>query len=277
MRMGDFVRILDRFPRANSISLAGGEPLFHPQLFEMIRAAHQRRMKVHIPSNGTLLPDLVNPFLDAPVEMLNLSFYGTDADSFHEITGADSVFFDRLVSGASSLAARRRPGGFPRILRGSFICHTQNLSQWIPFVRLCEEIGFDHVKLRNLRPWGIPGFEDNTCLYEGDPEVVAFLNEIRRQKFRIPVFLPRLYRRNYEGRPCDLAHRMLTVDGAGFVAPCCNMMTGPQWGNLFRDAHAWNSPAMIGMRRALCDPRQPLPAQCLHCEEMVPDRLRVGG
>jgi len=80
MEIGTFVRILDRFPSVMSIVLAGGEPLLHPALIEMIHAAHARRLKVHIPTNGTLLPRYVDSLLDAPVEMLNVSLYGTDPD-----------------------------------------------------------------------------------------------------------------------------------------------------------------------------------------------------
>ena len=48
-----FGQILDTYLRAIVVVLSGGEPLAHPQIFEMIHLAHTRRLKVQIPTNGT--------------------------------------------------------------------------------------------------------------------------------------------------------------------------------------------------------------------------------
>jgi len=277
MSMDDFIRVLNRYPRTTSVSLAGGEPLLHPDVFEMSRVAHQRKMKVHIFTNGSLLENLVDQVLAAPIEFFNLSFYGMDSESFSRVTGGSGVMFDSIKKAARSLARKRQPGGYPHILRASFICTKRNLEQLIPFVRLCEEIGFDQVKLRNLLPWGIPGYEDTTCLHEGDPEVALFMEELRRQKFRIPVFLPRLHKAEYRPRRCDMPFRILTIDGDGCISQCCNIATRPCYGNIFKDADAWNGPTMLGARRDLRNAEKDLPACCMHCEEMVPDRIYVGG
>jgi MoaA/NifB/PqqE/SkfB family radical SAM enzyme len=276
MRLDDFVRILERFPRTTSISLGGGEPLLHPDLLEMIRRAHQRRIKVHIPTNGTRLPYLVDSMLEEPVEMLNLSFYGTNEEEFTGITAGSGAVFKSIVKAAAQLAARRRRGGYPHILRASYVCHKQNLDQWIPFVRLCEEIGFDQVKLRNLRPWGIPGLEEDACLYEGDPEVNQLLAEMRAEQFKIPVYLPRRYKREPVRRRCDLLFCSLAMDSGGFMAPCCNIATEPRWGHFFRDGQVWNTPAIVRMRGEFLDPRKPLLDQCLHCEDLFPGRPHIG-
>lgn len=277
MTLEIFVRVLDLYPGLIAIGLVGGEPLLHPRIFDMIRVAHNRRIKVHIPTNGTLIPDNVDAFLEAPVEMLNISFYGTNSETFTQVTGAKSSLFDNAIRGAEQLARRRWGGGYPRIMRGSFICTKKTMYRAFDFVRLCEELGFDQVKLKNLIPYGIPGYEESLCLYEEDPEVRNFIARLRQERFRIPVFLPRLHRHNYKRRQCSMPFRWLNIDGEGFIGPCCVEGTGRRWGNALMDHNIWNGRTMVQARSMLLDSSIPLPPLCLNCEEMNPERMSVGG
>lgn len=277
MSMDAYVQILDRFPSAAAIVLAGGEPLLHPAVFEMIQLAHARRLKVHIPTNGTLLPRSLDSLLDAPVELLNVSLYGADRDYFAALTGGQASLFDDAVRAMREIVARRRRGGYPRILRASFLCTKANLSRVGDFVRLCERIGVDQVKLKNLNPLGIQGYDESMCLREDDPDVQRFLEDLEALRSGIPVFPPRLYRRQYRRPGCTMPFRLLTIDGDGFIGPCCVGGTDPRFGNFFTEAGIWNGPAMTTARRNLADSSLPLPPACLHCEEMILDRRRIGG
>ncbi len=269
-----FGQILDTYPRAIVVELSGGEPLAHPQIFEMIHLAQARRLKVHIPSNGTLLPGKMEAMLKAPVEILNVSFYGTDAASFAQVTGADGALFDATVQGVTELARRRRPGGYPRRLRTSFVCSKDNLHQVPDFIRLSEKMGVDEAKLRNLRFHDIPGVPESKSLNADDPEVDEFLKDLRRQRFRIPVFLPRLPRRD-DRRQCDHPFRLVTIDGDGFIGPCCVKADKRCWGNLLEQAGLWNGPAMIQARLNQKDPTVPVSLLCRYCEERIPERSRL--
>jgi MoaA/NifB/PqqE/SkfB family radical SAM enzyme len=275
--MDTFMQIVNRYASSIAIGFTGGEPLFHPRLFDMIRIAHERRMKVHIPTNGTALLAHVDEFLEAPVELLNVSFYGTDAESFARFTGVRANFFDDILKAIAELAARRRPGSYPHILRGSFICTKKNMHRVVDFVRLCENLGIDQVKLKNLNFFAIPGFEESMCLYEDDPEVQNFIEHLRRTRFRIPVFLPRLYRRDYKIRGCNMPFRLLSIDGDGFIGPCCVEGTDKRWDNFYENPEVWNGPTMSIKRRDLLDSTYPLPLTCLHCEEMILDSPSISG
>lgn len=276
MTLDGLREILDRFPRAIGITFTGGEPLLHRQLFELVHLAHERRMEVRIPTNGTLLRHHIDAFLEAPVDLLNVSFYGTDAESFAEVTGAKKTRFDDVTGAIAELAGRRPAGGYPRILRASFVCTKQTMYRAIDLVRLCEKLGVDQVLLLNLLDYGIPGYEEEMCLYEDDPEVQSFLEHLGRQQFRIPVFLPKLYKREYTPPVCNAPFGMLTVDGNGFIGPCCIQGTGQQWDNLFETSEVWNGSTLLRARRDLLDPACPLPPICMHCEEMIPERGCIG-
>jgi len=266
-----FCQILDTYHRAIVMVLSGGEPLAHPQIFEMIHLAHARRLKVHIPTNGTLLPGKIEAMLQAPVEILNVSFYGTDAVSFAQVTGTDGALFDATVQGVTELARRRRPGGYPRRLRTSFVCSKDNLHQVSDFIRLSEKMGVDDAKLRNLRFQGIPGLPESQSLNADDPEVQELLEGLRLQRFQIPVFLPRLTRQDTR-RKCDHPFRQITIDGDGFIGPCSVKANKRCWGNLLEQLDIWNGPAMLQARRLQKAPDSPLPPICRYCEERVPER-----
>jgi MoaA/NifB/PqqE/SkfB family radical SAM enzyme len=271
-----FRKILDTFPRAIVVNLCGGEPFINPSIFEIIQLAHQRRLKVHIPTNGTLLAGKIDALLKAPVDILNVSFYGTDAASFSQVTGADGSLFDATVEGVAELARRRRRGGYPRLLRTSFVCRRDNLHRVIDFIRLSEKLGVDEAKLKNLRLHQTTGLPESLCLKAEDQEVQAFLAGLRRQRFSIPVFLPRVPRHD-DRRKCDHPFKSIAIDGDGFMGPCCATADKRRWRNLFEQPDLWNGPAMIRARRDQMDPASPAPSICLYCEERIPERLKAGG
>ena len=270
-----FRKILDTFPRAINLELSGGEPFTNPSIFEIIQLAHERRLKVHIPTNGTLFAENIDALLKAPVDILNVSLYGTDAASFSQVTGANGSLFDATVEGVSELARRRRRGGYPRVLRTSFVCSKDNLHLAIDFIRLSEKLGVDEAKLRNLRFHESTGLPESLCLNAEDREVQAFFEGLRRQRFSIPVFLPRVPRHD-DRRKCDHPFRIVAIDGDGFIGPCCMAADQRCWGNLFEQPDLWNGPAMIRARRDHMNPASPVPSICRYCEERIPERQKVG-
>ena len=271
-----FRRILDAFPRSMAVSLTGGEPLGHAQIVDMINLAHQRHLKVHLVTNGTLLSGQVDALLRAPVEHFNISFYGTDSRNFSQMTGADGSLFEEILRGVEQLARRRRPGGYPRLLRTSFICTKDNLDRVLDFIHLSEELGVDQVKLKNLYFYGIPGFKPAQGLYAHDPEVQDFIAKLSRQRFRLPVFLPRLYQHD-DRRRCFIPFKWLTIDGGGFISPCCVVNTAPCYDNFFRQPDLWNQSAMTRIRQDWLDPARPLSPPCRYCELRISERPHVRG
>lgn len=274
LTMDTFVRILDRFSRAIAVGLGGGEPFLNPYLFDMIRLADERRMKVHISTNGTMLSTHIEDLLSAPVELLNVSLYGTDAESFARLTGANRTLFDHVIAGVAELADRRANGGYPRVLRTSFICTTHNLPGAQDVIRLSEELGVDAVRLRNLHPLGVPGYSEAECLREDDPQVQRFIAGLRSQTHRIPVFPPRLYRPSYRPRRCFVPFQKLNIGGDGSIGPCCVVGPDKRWGS-FLEPDVWNGRTMTALRRSLRDVDSPLELGCSHCEEMIPERISV--
>jgi MoaA/NifB/PqqE/SkfB family radical SAM enzyme len=277
MTMPSYRQVLGRFPGAINIGLTGGEPLSHPDFFEMIHLAHQHNMKVHIPTNGTLLQHNLDAMLEAPVTVLNVSQYGTDAESFTQLTGVEGSLFDRTLKAVAQLMRRRRPGAYPRTVQISFICTKQTIHKVTEVARLCEQVGVDQLRLTSHTVFGIPGYGDSMCLYDDDFEVQALIERFCRQRFRIPVFLPPLYRRSYDFRACDKPFRDFSIDGDGYIGPCCVVSTGKRWDNFLEKPDVWNGPTMVQARQNLRDMSHPLPPTCLTSKEIIRERVRVLG
>jgi len=277
MSMDTVKRILDLFPSATSACVSGGgEPLLHPQVFDVLRLVHERRMKTHLVTSGTLLPGCIDDVLDSPVDFLNVSLYGTDRESFAQMTGVGGALFDATISAVAEIMSRRRSGGYPRLVRASFICTKRDLDQAFEFIHLCEDLGVDEAKLKNLTHYGISGYEESMCLHADDPDAQDFVARLRGERFRIPVYLPRLYRADHSPRRCNLPFRELCVDGEGYLAPCPVAYPFPKQANVLEDRDAWNGPMMKRIRRRLLDYERPLPTSCLHCEKMIQERPRAG-
>jgi MoaA/NifB/PqqE/SkfB family radical SAM enzyme len=272
MTLDTLRRVLDMFPRATSVSVSGGgEPLLHPQVFDMLRVITERRMETHLVTNGTLLPGRLGDVLGTRVDFMSISFYGVDGAGFARRTGASAVLFEDMLRAVHDLARRRRPGR-PRLLRASFVCTRANVDEALAFVELCAELGLDQAKLKNLTYYGVEGYAESMSLHEDDPEAHDLLARLKRMKPGIPVMLPRFYRRHYAPRRCDLPYRELVVDARGFIAPCPLAEPFPHSASIFTEADAWNGPQMRARRAALADMANPLPATCLQCEKMIQDR-----
>jgi len=106
----DLFRELCRDLRAlgsTTLQLVGaGEPLLHPEIFEMIRIAKDNRLTVLMYTNGTLLDeDRVQSLTDSGLDVLRVSLAATSKDEYvHKHPHATPQEFDRIVSGLQLLA-----------------------------------------------------------------------------------------------------------------------------------------------------------------------------
>jgi MoaA/NifB/PqqE/SkfB family radical SAM enzyme len=81
MEMGTFERLAPHFSRAALVFLQGwGEPMLHPQFWEMARLAKASGALVGFTTNGTRLDaDNLARLLDVPIDIMGVSIAGTTA------------------------------------------------------------------------------------------------------------------------------------------------------------------------------------------------------
>ncbi len=102
-----FGAILDRFPSLEHLELQGeGEPLLHPNFFEMVRYARARGAYVSLITNGSLLgrDDLADALLSSGVEHVLVSIDTVDPSTYAKLRKAN---VERVIDGVRTLMARR--------------------------------------------------------------------------------------------------------------------------------------------------------------------------
>lgn len=92
------------------IFITGGEPLLYPHLRDLLAAAKQRHLLVHLQTNGVLLHRLAQDLVELGVEMVTVSLDGPQ-EIHDEIRGRG--MFHRSSQGFQTLVAAREDRGSP--------------------------------------------------------------------------------------------------------------------------------------------------------------------
>ncbi len=126
---------------ALAVGITGGEPLLHPGLFELMDAARELGLLVHLNTNGSrLTAERVAPLLAAGLHSINVSLDGACAATHDALRGVPGSFEQIGATVAALLAARA--GGSPRL--GLVMAITaSNWREVRAFARLAEEWGVD--------------------------------------------------------------------------------------------------------------------------------------
>ena len=78
MSLGDAQKVIDNISKlkATLLVITGGEPFLHPQLFDIVKYAKNKGLKVCITTNGTLIDDNFEQIVDSKVDVLSVSLDG---------------------------------------------------------------------------------------------------------------------------------------------------------------------------------------------------------
>ncbi|MBM4015742.1 MAG: radical SAM protein [Planctomycetes bacterium] len=122
---------------ARAVGLTGGEPLLHPQLFEVIAAARARGLLVHLNSNGSRLTEAaVAPLLASGLHSLHLSLDGAIAATHDELRQVPGSFV-QIEATLAALRAGRAARGARRPRLGLVMAVTpRNWREVADFARL---------------------------------------------------------------------------------------------------------------------------------------------
>jgi MoaA/NifB/PqqE/SkfB family radical SAM enzyme len=106
----DFDRVLAAFPDVEHLELQGeGEPLLHPDFFEMARRASERGIRVSSITNGSLFtPRNIERLFEAGVGSLLVSIESPDPGEFQRIRGGR---LEKVVDGIGALLKARARNG----------------------------------------------------------------------------------------------------------------------------------------------------------------------
>jgi MoaA/NifB/PqqE/SkfB family radical SAM enzyme len=127
-----------------------GEPMLHPQLWDMLGMAQEKGCKVGFTTNGTYLENDQNKRLvEMGVDMISVSFAGTAA-SVHESLRTNSEF-SKLCKNFESLANLKKQHAVDKPwLELHFLMTTANMDEFPALIELAASLGADEVVATNL-------------------------------------------------------------------------------------------------------------------------------
>jgi len=193
-----------------NVTVTGGEPLTHPEAFEVMEAVRSQAMTFRLYTNGSLVTDEVAQRLAAlrPITV-ELSLHGASSGT-HDRSTATPGSFDALWRGVAALKAH----GLPIVLK-------------TPLTRINENELEEMIALTERE--GVPYNLDATLTHRDDGDSAPLQYSVTPEGLdRYYALLARHNRvpashRTFGGVNCGLGRTTLAVDPEGNVYPC------PQW------------------------------------------------
>lgn len=204
--------VLDDLRELGSLNLvlSGGEPLAHPEFFQIAEAARARAFAIRIFTNGSLIDDATAARI-APLRPLavEISLHGATAD-VHDATTGKRGSFEALVRGVEALKN-----------------HGVRVTIKTPVTKINEHQFEDIARL--VHSWGLEYRFDATMTprddgdasplqYRVSPETLRKLTEVAAATGSLATM-----NRVEGGFNCGLGRLTMAIDPEGNVFPC------PQW------------------------------------------------
>jgi hopanoid biosynthesis associated radical SAM protein HpnH len=198
------------------VSIAGGEPLLHKELPQVVEGIIQRGKYVYLCTNALLLKKRIGDYTPSP--FLTFSIHLDGNQERHDASVCQQGVFDRAVE-AIKLAKSR---GF-RVTVNCTLFQNEGAPEIAEFLDYCKELGVEGTTIA-------PGFS-----YEHAPQQDIFIKmRDSKQLFRDVFKLGR-------GRKWQLNHSSLYLD---FLAGNQSYNCTP-WGNPTRNVFGWQKPCYL--------------------------------
>ncbi|MFL7893294.1 MAG: radical SAM protein [Anaerolineales bacterium] len=138
-----FYKFIDEIPGRPLVSFTGGEPLIHPQIFDLIRYAKNKGRMCTLVTNGWFLEEKAEQVCDSDLDLLSISVDGP-RETHNAIRGSNS--FERLEKGLHKILEQpKRPTLFI-----SLTISDMNYDQLVPTYQLAKKWGVDGINFNHL-------------------------------------------------------------------------------------------------------------------------------
>jgi hopanoid biosynthesis associated radical SAM protein HpnH len=199
------------------VSIAGGEPLLHRELPQVVKGIIARRKFVYLCTNALLMEKKLDQYQPSPYFVWSVHLDGDRED--HDRSVCQEGVFDRAVAAIKAAKAR----GF-RVNINCTLFNTADPERTAAFFDHVREIGVDAITVS-------PGYA-----YERAPDQQHFLNrETTKRLFRD------IFRRGSGARAWSFSQSSLFLD---FLAGNQEYRCTP-WGNPTRTVFGWQRPCYL--------------------------------
>ena len=201
----EWIAVLDdlRILGTLNITFTGGEPMAHPEIMRILRAARERAFVVRLFTNATLIDD------GAADELASLNLLAVEVS----IHGATAEVHDRATARAGSFDAT-----FAAIDR--LISRGVAVVAKMPLTRLNEHQFDDVIALAASRALPLQLDPHITPRDDGDLSPLSFAPSAETIRRALAISTPEVMERVMGGANCGLGRITLAVDPEGNVYPC---------------------------------------------------------
>ena len=275
--------LIDFFDSINvkHIILIGGEPTIHPDFFEIIEYAKEKKIKCALVTNGLMFnnDEFIDKYKSVGMNSVSLSFKGEDEKTYKEITGFDGFqetidIIKKLVSSDISVSV-------------SMVLTENNMNSFTDVIPTLLNAGVRRFHFSFCYDFNLCGVKKDIfspiSLLEMFGNIYEKLNYLTNGHFTLQNGLPLCYwdktllrkmiKRRQISTVCQLLTRKgLIFDSEGYHIPCNAMyaLKLGKFGENFRDPSSFkqylNSEVVQKTYQKLCG----VPDEnCLHCNKLV--------
>ena len=210
-----------------------GEPFLNPNIFDMIRYATDRKIKVRVSTNSTVLGDAeIDKVFGSNLSSIIVCLDGASKETHERYrVGSD---FDKVVEGISKLAQQKRALGreLP-FIRLQFIVFSYNEHEIEDIIAMAERMQVDQLALKNVSL--------GTWIDADKRKKIAKKLLPKNDKFQKYVIKGDELKLKQQDKTCSWAYANGVVLSNGDVTTCCYDSSGKHvFANIHRDGGLMN-------------------------------------
>ena len=223
MSMGTFNHILkslENLPNLESVHFGGfGEPMMHPNIFEMISAIKAMGLKVEMITNGSYLSDEnIQKIIDLKLDILYTSIDSPDETNYNEIRlGAD---FQNVTQNIRKLQEMKASQKVKKPELGiEFVAMQNNFDKLPDLIKLAKDLKASNIVVSNLLPYHESMVKET--VYDIEDSGVLF----GKASLKTTIFAQVSNMRLRTERLCKFVEdKTLCINHMGQVSPCYALM-----------------------------------------------------
>jgi radical SAM protein with 4Fe4S-binding SPASM domain len=276
-----FTQLVDQFVGLKELQLQGlGEPMMHPQFFDMVDYTASRGIRVTTNSNLTLLNQArAERCVRSGLEILHVSIDGSTPETYERIRVRSRL--EKVVRNLGLLREASLKTGLagPR-LHLVMVIMRQNLHELPDLVRFAHSWNMEEIFVQHLchdfTEESLPAHyrpmrdfvQSQTLLLENEERISEYFGQARLVAaelgitLRLPRVRPKPYLSTISGMErCDWPWRGAYISYDGYAMPCCMISTPDRtnFGNMFEEGveAVWNGQTAQAFRQQLASGTPP--------------------
>lgn len=124
-----------------SVSLAGGEPLMHPEIIKIIKYLDRKKIVKGLVTNGMLLDIMAQDLIDSGLDFLAVSLDGPDEATQYQ-RGLIKGSFSQIIKGIKKVIKLRGNNSFPNI-RVATVISKANIDNFDKIYEIIKDLNID--------------------------------------------------------------------------------------------------------------------------------------